>query len=138
MTLLQAFGQQSTYNSSSNQPSYGRPDAGPGIDQSLSSHIPGGQGVSTASEQVGAKNAVCIRFELVAVTHTSWLQGFGRVGGPGTGQTGIDQSLSGHVPHGQNVGTASGQVMLEHGAVMCNPLCYTQTFNACVSFLCLL
>lgn len=52
VTCLQNFGQQSTYNSSSNQPSYGGPDAGPGIDQSLSAHVPGGQGVSTASEQV--------------------------------------------------------------------------------------
>lgn len=52
VTCLQNYGQQSTYNSSSNQPSYGGPDAGPGIDQSLSAHIPGGQGVGTASEQV--------------------------------------------------------------------------------------
>ncbi|KAL3145564.1 hypothetical protein ABBQ32_003386 [Trebouxia sp. C0010 RCD-2024] len=82
----QTFGQQSSYNSSSNQPSYGRTDAGPGIDSSLASHIPGGQGVSTASEQ-----------------------GFGRVAGSGSGQTGIDQSLGSHVPHGQNVGSAGEQ-----------------------------
>lgn len=58
--LLQTFGQQSSYNSSSNQPSYGRTDAGPGIDSSLASHIPGGQGVSTASEQVGANHMLCL------------------------------------------------------------------------------
>lgn len=47
------------------------------------------------------------------------MQGFGRVGGAGTGlggsgtgQRGIDQSLGSHVPHGQNVGTAGGQVCL--------------------------
>ncbi len=45
------------------------------------------------------------------------MQGFGRVGGAGTGlggsgtgQRGIDQSLGSHVPHGQNVGSAGGQV----------------------------
>ena len=45
------------------------------------------------------------------------LQGFGRVGGSGTnlpgsgtGQRGIDQSLGGHLPQGQNMGTSSGQV----------------------------
>ena len=49
--------------------------------------------------------------------HRCWLQGFGRVGGAGTGlpgsgtgQRGIDQSLSSHLPQGQNVGTAAGQV----------------------------
>lgn len=47
------------------------------------------------------------------------VQGFGRVGGTGTGlggsgtgQRGIDHSLGSHVPHGQNVGSASGQVCL--------------------------
>ena len=55
-TWLQAFTQQSSYNASSNQPSYGRPDAGPGIDSSLAAHIPGGQGVGIASEQVRAKH----------------------------------------------------------------------------------
>ena len=49
----------------------------------------------------------------------SGVQGFGRVGGSGTGlggsgtgQRGIDQSLGSHVPHGQNVGSAGGQVCL--------------------------
>ena len=52
MLLIQGFGQQSDYNSGANQGSYGAPEAGPGIDQSLSAHVPGGQGVSTATEQV--------------------------------------------------------------------------------------
>ena len=52
MLLTQGFGQQSDYNSGANQGSYGAPEAGPGIDQSLSAHVPGGQGVSTATEQV--------------------------------------------------------------------------------------
>lgn len=47
--LIQGFGQQ---NSGANQGNYGTPEAGPGIDQSLSAHVPGGQGVSTATEQV--------------------------------------------------------------------------------------
>ncbi len=49
------------------------------------------------------------------------MQGFGRVGGTGTGisgsgtgQRGIDQSLGSHVPQGQNVGSASGQVHSTH------------------------
>ncbi len=50
--LIQGFGQQSGYNTGANQGSYGAPEAGPGIDQSLSAHVPGGQGVSTATEQV--------------------------------------------------------------------------------------
>lgn len=50
--LTQGFGLQSDYNSGANQGSYGAPEAGPGIDQSLSAHVPGGQGVSTATEQV--------------------------------------------------------------------------------------
>ena len=47
--LIQGFAQQ---NSGANQGNYGAPEAGPGIDQSLSAHVPGGQGVSTATEQV--------------------------------------------------------------------------------------
>ena len=43
----------------SNQPSYGGADTGPGIDQSLSAHVPGGQGVSTAGEQVWAHLEGC-------------------------------------------------------------------------------
>ena len=50
--LAQGFGQKSDYSSGANQGSYGAPEAGPGIDQSLSAHVPGGQGVSTAGEQV--------------------------------------------------------------------------------------
>ncbi len=49
MLLIQGFGQQ---NSGANQGNFGAPEAGPGIDQSLSAHVPGGQGVSTATEQV--------------------------------------------------------------------------------------
>ncbi len=52
MLLIQGFGQQSDYNSGANQGNYGAPEGGPGIDQSLSAHVPGGQGVSTATEQV--------------------------------------------------------------------------------------
>ena len=55
MPLMQGFGQQSGSNSGANQGSYGAPEAGPGIDQSLSAHVPGGQGVSTATEQVTAR-----------------------------------------------------------------------------------
>lgn len=39
------------------------------------------------------------------------VQGFGRVGGSAPPNTGYDSSLGSHVPHGQNVGTASGQVL---------------------------
>ena len=53
------------------------------------------------------------------LAYLSNVQGFGRVGGSGTGmsgsgtgQRGIDQSLGSHVPHGQNVGSAGGQVPL--------------------------
>lgn len=44
--------------------------------------------------------------------HLHSLQGFGRVGGSAPPNTGYDSSLGSHVPHGQNVGTASGQVAL--------------------------
>ena len=50
--LLQNYGQQSSYNSGANQPKYGAAEAGPGIDQPLSAHVPGGQGVASATEQV--------------------------------------------------------------------------------------
>ncbi len=72
------------------------------------------------------------QMSVIQVNHnlSSLVQGFGRVGGAGTGlggsgtgQRGVDQSLGSHVPHGQNVGSASGQVCLGSGKFMLH-VCY--------------
>jgi hypothetical protein len=134
---MQGFGQQSGSNSGVNQGNYGAPEADPGIDQSLSAHVPGGQGVSTATEQVISSPWLCSmvnkRLQLKWIMlHHLWMQGFGRVGGAGTGlggsgtgQRGIDQSLGSHVPHGQNVGSAGGQVCLKLSSTL-NFCCLAQ------------
>ena len=52
MTTVQGY-QSST---GGNQSGYGGADTGPGIDQPLSSHLPGGQGVNTAAQEVSRKH----------------------------------------------------------------------------------
>lgn len=92
------------------QSGYGGAGTAPGIDQPLSVHLPGGQGVNTAAQEVSLNIMYACFPYLTLLQFTCCSQGFGRVGGSAPANTGYDSSLGSHVPHGQNVGSASAQV----------------------------
>ena len=105
--------------------------------------------MSTAAEQVMLFfPARYVKFHPLVTwqwAQVSCVQGFGRVGGSGTGlsgsgtgQRGIDQSLGSHVPHGQNVGSAGGQVLASPQHIVLPALlisqlllCHAETTASC-------